>query len=92
MSTTAAKILMRPVSPIIPGVELTETVYAANQPEYHPLPVFKNDDGTVLSRWHLSFWERVRVLLNGDVYLWVSTFNKPLQPVMMQVNAPKTEG
>lgn len=80
---------MKPVSPIIPGAQLIETVYAANQPEYNPLPVFKDADGTVLSRWHLSFKERIRVLFSGDVYLWMSTFNKPLQPVMMQVEPPQ---
>lgn len=80
---------MKPVSPIIPGAQLKETVYAKDQPQYNPLPVFKDDDGTVLSRWHLSFWERMRVLFKGDVYLWVSTFNHPLQPIMMQVTPPE---
>lgn len=82
---------MKPVSPIISGVELKEIVYAVNQPEYTPLPVFKDNDGTVLSRWHLSFKERLRVLFKGDVYLWVSTFNTPLQPLMMQVEVPKVQ-
>jgi len=80
---------MKPVSPIIPGVSLKETVYAANQPEYNPLPVFKDCEGTVLSRWHLSLRERLRVLFKGDVYLWVSTFNQPLQPLLMQVEPPE---
>lgn len=80
---------MKPVSPVIPGVELPETVYAKDQPEYQPLPVFREDDGTVLSRWHLTWRERLTVLFRGDIYLWISTFNKPLQPVLMDVERPK---
>lgn len=80
---------MNPVSPIIPGGNLPEVVYAKDQPEYKPLPVFKDTDGVVLSRWKLSWWERFRVLLNGDIYLWVLTFNRPLQPVMLQTERPK---
>jgi len=82
---------MKPISPIMPNATLPETVYAKDQPEYQPLPVFKYDDGTVLSRWKLSWRERLRVLLSGDVYLFVSTFNRPLQPVMLQVEPPKME-
>ena len=82
---------MKPVSPIIPGVKLPETVYAKDQPEYQPLPAHKSDDGTVLTRWKLSFKERLKVLFYGDVYLWLSTFNKPLQPVMLQVEKPEVQ-
>lgn len=73
----------------MPGYDLPETVYAKDQPEYQPLPVFKYDDGTVLSRWKLSWPERLRALLSGNVYLFVSTFNHPLQPVMLQVKPPE---
>ncbi len=83
---------MKPISPIIPGIKLPEVVYAKDQPEYQPLPVFKSEDGTVLSRWHLSWKERLVAFLKGDVYLFVSTFNNPLQPVFLQVTKPETEG
>jgi hypothetical protein len=53
---------MNPVSPVIPGVDLPETVYAKDQPESQPLTVFKQEDGTVLSRWRLTWRERLRVL------------------------------
>ena len=82
---------MKPVSPIIPGVELPEVVYAKDQPQYHPLPVHEMEDGTVLSRWHLTWKERFVAFLKGDVYLFVSTFNNPLQPISMQVIKPTTE-
>ena len=80
---------MRPVLPIIPGESLPTTVYAENQPEYKPLPVFKDSDGAVLSRWKLSWHERLRVLFSGNIYLWVLTFNRPLQPVMLQTEKPR---
>ena len=79
---------MKPVSPIIPGVDLPETVYAKDQSEYNPLPVWRDEDGTVLSRWHCDWRERLRILTTGDVYLWQMTFNQPLQPVVMQADRP----
>lgn len=79
---------MKPVSPVIPGVELPEITYAKDQPEYQPLPAHRSPDGTVLTRWKLSFRERLSVLLRGDLYLFVSTYNQPLQPLMLQVEKP----
>lgn len=81
--------MARPVSPVVPGLELPETVYAKDQPEYEPLPVFKTENGEVLSRWRLTWRERFLVFLRGDVFLWCLTFNKPLQPVMVEVERPK---
>lgn len=84
---------MKPVSPIIPGVELPEVKFAEDQPEYETLPAFIGSDGVVLTRWKLSFSERLRVLFTGDIYLFVWTFRQPLQPVALSVEAPKvTEG
>jgi hypothetical protein len=83
--------MAEPQSPIIPGVELPEIVYAKNQPEYRSLPVFRDNDGTVLTRWRLTWRERLLVLWRGDVYLFVSTFNKPLQPLMMEIERPKVQ-
>ena len=82
---------MSPASPVVPGAQLAETVYAKDQPEYQPLPVFRFDDGTVLTRWRLTFWERLRVLWTGNVYLWQLTFNRPLQPVMLEASKPALE-
>ena len=82
---------MKPVSPVLPGAGLVEVVYAKDQAEFLPLPAIRNPDGNILTRWKLSFWERLRVLLTGDVYLWVSTFNRKLQPVLLQVERPRVE-
>lgn len=80
---------MKPVQPIIPGHNLPVTNYAETQDEYQTLPAYREDDGTVLTRWRLTWRERLRVLLTGDVYLFMLTFNQPLQPVMLQVEAPQ---
>lgn len=79
---------MKPVTPIVPGLNLMETVYAENQPPYKPLPVFRYDDGTVLMRWHMTLWERIVVLFRGNMYVWLMTFNQPLQPISLKVLPP----
>jgi len=60
-------------------------VYAEDQPEYLPLPVFKTQEGEVVSCWRLSFWERLIVLFAGRVWLSNLTFNHPLQPQFITV-------
>jgi hypothetical protein len=80
-----------PTSPVIPGFDLEEVLYAKDQPQYQPLPVYKFDDGTIISRWKLSWKERLLVLFKGDIYLWIMTFNKPLQPIIINVNKPELE-
>jgi len=62
--------------------------YAKDQPQYLPLPVFKADDGTVISCWCLSAWERIKLLFTGRVWFTVLTFNGPLQPQLPMVNSP----
>lgn len=56
--------------------------YAENQPEYLPLPAFKNDSpqGEVVSCWKLSFRERLRILFTGKLWVSLMMFGKPLTP------------
>lgn len=79
---------MKPVSPVIPGVEMDEVVYAADQPEYQPLPAFKCVNGKILTRWEMSAEEKRLVAEQGYIYLAVSTFNQPLQPVYLSATPP----
>ena len=60
-------------------------VYAKDQPEYQPLPAFKNDgpQGEVITCWKLSFMERLRILFKGEIWLSLMSFNKPLTPSFM---------
>ena len=56
-------------------------IYAENQPEYIPLPVYKDADGTVTSCWSFTFMERLKILLGAKLYWSQMTFNSPLQPI-----------
>lgn len=63
-------------------------VYAKDQPEYQPLPVLKleGSKGEVIACWKMSFWERVKVLFTGKVWVSLLSFNKPLTPSYITVN------
>lgn len=78
---------MKPVSPVVSGH--AEVVYAKDQPEYLPLPAHRADDGRVTTRWQLTWKERLQVLLRGNIYLQLLTFNMPLQPVMLSTTVPE---
>jgi len=58
-------------------------IFAKDQPEYLPLPAFKNDspEGEVVSCWELSFKERLRILFRGKLWVCLLAFNKPLTPM-----------
>lgn len=58
------------------------TTFAKDQPEYLQLPAFKeaSEKGEVITCWNLSFKERLRVLIKGEIWLSLLTFNKPLTP------------
>ena len=80
---------MKPVSPVLRGSEPYEVVYAKDQPQYNPLPTIRSSEGIVLSRWKLTWKERFKVLLRGNVYLFQMTFNRALQPVSIEIEPPK---
>lgn len=57
-------------------------VYAKDQPEYLPLPGYKakTKEGDFVFCMGLNFWERLRVLFRGRIWVCLWTFNNPLQP------------
>jgi len=59
------------------------TIYAEHQEEYQPLPACRFRDGSLVTCWHLSLAERLRLLFSGKLWLNVLTFNQPLQPLFM---------
>jgi hypothetical protein len=61
-------------------------VFAENQEEYNSLPAFKDDEGNVVTCWKLSDEEIKKITETGELWLSVSTFNQPLQPVLLSVN------
>jgi len=70
-----------------------EIVLAKNQPEYIPLPVAcvsYNDCTGLISRYRLTLWERLHVLIFGN--LWVEQLTAgQLQPQRLTVFEPFTE-
>jgi hypothetical protein len=69
--------------------EQTNIKIAEHQDEYLTLPAHYNKEkGVVTSCWKMSFKERLRVLLNGRVFLQNLTFGQPLQPIKMSVRNP----
>lgn len=51
---------MKPVSPVIPGLESYEILLAKDQPQYQPLPtlVVEGDERRMISRWEFTGEER----------------------------------
>lgn len=66
-------------------------VLAKDQPQYEPLPACVFMDGTMLSCWHLTLWERVKLLWRGKLWLMQLTFHSPLQPQLPSVDKPVIE-
>jgi hypothetical protein len=73
--------------PIFEGLEHREIVYAKDQPEYIPLRTLVSigPDRKVLSRWSLTSKQREAVANGADIFLELSTFGKPLQPIRMMI-------
>lgn len=65
-------------------------VYAKNQPEYLPLPVYEDNEqgGRVFHCWKLTFLEKVKIVLTGKLWINVLHFGNPLQPIRPMVESP----
>lgn len=63
-------------------------VFAEDQPEYKQLPALrlKTNEGQVIFCMGLSFWERMRVLILGEVWVTILSFNKALSPSFISTN------
>ena len=79
--------------PVIDGLESKKVVYARDQPEYIPLRTLKSDGpmGAVVSRWTLTAEQRKLVADGADIFLELSTFNNPLQPIRMAIGDGKVD-
>ena len=64
------------------------TVFAENQPEYIPLPAYRDEIGEVISCWELTWKERLYLFYTGRLWVRILTFNKPLQPMVLQTDCP----
>lgn len=74
--------------PVFAGLEHKEVVYAKDQPEYIPLRtlVSAGPDRKVLSRWTLTDKQRLAVVKGADIFLELSTFGRPLQPIRLMIS------
>lgn len=77
--------------PVVEGMEAEEIVYAKNQPEYIPLRVLRGEGKMVpvISRWQPTEEQRKLIAAGADIYLELSTFGNPLQPIRMAVSDGK---
>lgn len=85
---------MLPQSPVLPKqngmlIRHSEVIYAKDQPEYISLPAIKTLDGEVITRWQLTWKERIKVLFSGNIWLSLLTFNQNLQPIKLHVDEPQ---
>ncbi|MCP9494087.1 MAG: hypothetical protein MSG64_06475 [Pyrinomonadaceae bacterium MAG19_C2-C3] len=79
---------MRPVSPVIPGLELSEINVGENQDVHGVLPAIRVDDQAFLSRWELTDDEIENITRTRSIYLCQLNYYAPVQPVMLAVEAP----
>ena len=62
-------------------------VWAANQLPYLPLPAWSDQKQTI-SLWQMSWWERIKMLFTGRLWLCQLNFGSPLQPQCPSVDYP----
>lgn len=74
--------------PVVDGLQHLETKYAEHQPEYIPLRTLKSKSemGQVISRWTLTAEQRKMIADGADIFLELSTFHQPLQPIRIAIS------
>lgn len=75
---------MTPVAPKVMQEGARLVVFAEDQPEYAPLPAAVSPDGVVMTEWELSAEDLATLLNGGRIRMWMSTFGRALQPVMLE--------
>lgn len=78
---------MKPVN--FPHANVT---LAKHQPEYIELPAWRSaDNEEFVTCWKLSWWERIRLLITGELWLRQLTLGNAFQPQLPQVDVPPME-
>lgn len=80
---------MQPISPVVPGLEEHEIKIAESQDEYGTLPALPVDGHYLVTRWRLTWRERLTALVNGDIYLFIWNFGGAVQPVQLAIDEPQ---
>jgi hypothetical protein len=87
---------MKPQSPVAYDPEtrwgVSEITFAKDQPQYIPLPALRFQDGLVVTRWKMSWKERIQILFGSSVYLGLLTYNRPLQPIRISTSVDEVVG
>lgn len=79
---------MKPSTIVNGPLEAHAVVFAEDQPEYRQLPAIKftGPGGLVVTHWHLTWRERLKVLFGSGIFLSLLTVNHPLQPLKLSTN------
>ena len=81
---------MKPVSPVIEGMEMHEIKIAEHQEEFRTLPAIPADNGNrMISRFELSTEEIEKIIETKSIYFSQWTGGRPMQPVLLEVDAPE---
>ncbi len=56
-------------------------VFAKDQPEYIPLPAFRDEKGNITTVWEFTPEERALIARGENLNINVMTFNQALQPL-----------
>jgi hypothetical protein len=62
-----------------------KVIVAEHQSGVRPLPAWSLDDATtaLMTRWHLTDEERAAIAAGADLWMLISTFGRPVQPIAM---------
>lgn len=63
---------------------------AEDQPLYLNLPAYKKTptDIEMTTCWRGNFWDRLRFLFTGRMWVYILNFNGPVQPLMLETENP----
>jgi hypothetical protein len=65
-------------------------IFAKDQKEYLPLPAWQGEKEAI-SCWKATFWERIKFLWSGKLWLRQYNFGGSLQPQCPQIECPFKE-
>lgn len=73
--------------PVVEELKRHEIIFAAYQPQYIPLRAICSGgpEGRVISQWTFTPEQRNAIAEGADLFLELSTFGTPLQPIRMIV-------
>jgi hypothetical protein len=82
---------MYPVVPIERNLDLAVTAVPFGTEQGRTIPVYvcRNREGTLLSRWRLTWRERLRVFFKGEVFMTIDECGESHPAVLLHANPPR---